>query len=135
MTQRPPRLSLITDHNESELPDVPPGDEYERVIALQKFIVLYQIMVRGPSLVRLRIGALPDVPFELVSVDGEVRLYRPKDLDKQFFDRLLVKVGTAAVGPNAIAVPPGMEVWLVLRNDGEMPTKPRAALIVQEESS
>lgn len=136
MTARAPRMSVITDwrfRDVNELPDVLPGAEYERGIASQKFVVLHQIVIRGPSLISLRIGALSDVPFELVSTDGDIRRYRPKDLDKQFFDRLLVKVGAAAVNPNTIAIPPGMEVWLVLRNDGAAPVKPRAALIVQEE--
>lgn len=138
MTARTPHTSIITDwrvRDENELPDVPPGDEYERAIVPQKFIVLHQIVTRGPSLIRLRVGAVTDVPFELVSFDGDVRRYRPKDLDKQFFDQLLVKVGVAAVSANAIAIPPNMEVWLILRNDGAVPVKPRAALIVQEEIS
>jgi hypothetical protein len=140
MTQRMPRMSVITDwrvRDERELPDIPPGDEYEHVIAPQKFVVLHRIIVHGPSLVRLGIGAVPDVPFELVSADGDVRRYRPKDLDKQFFETChgcLVKVGAAAVGPSAIAIAPGLEVWLVLRNDGETPVKPQASLIVQEET-
>jgi hypothetical protein len=135
-----PRTSVITDRHvrdENELPDVPTGAEYARVIAPQKFVVLHQIVVRGPSLIRLQIGEVPDVPFELVSTDSDGRRYRPKDLDKQFFETChgCLKVGAAAVGPNAIAIAPGLEVWLVLRNDGETPVKPRAALIGQEEAS
>ena len=135
---RTPRTSVITDwriRDESDLPDVPPGGEYERVIAPQKFVVLRQIIVRGPSLVRLQIGTVPDVPFELEGVDGEIRRYRPKDLDVRFLDRLLLKVGAAAAGPNMIAISPGLEVRLQLRNEGDAPTKPRVALLVHEEVS
>ena len=135
---RTPRTSVITDwrvRDESDLSDVPPGGEYEGVIAPQKFVVLRQIIVRGPSLVRLQIGAVPDIPFELEGVDGEVRRYQPKDLDVRFLDRLLLKVGAAAVGPNMIAISPGLEVRLQLRNEGDVPTKPRVALLVHEEVS
>ena len=138
---RAPRTSVITDwrvRDENDLPVVPPGGEYEHVIASQKFVVLRQIIVCGPSLVRLQIGAVPDVPFELEGVDGEIRRYRPKDLDVRFLDRLLLKAGAAAAGPNMIAmiaISPGLEVRLQLRNEGDAPTKPRAALLVHEEVS
>ncbi len=131
-------MSVITDwrvRDESDLPDVPPGGEYERVIAPQKFVVLHRIIVRGPSLVRLGIGAVPDVPFELESVDGEVRRYRPKGLYEEAINTQLVKAGAAAASPNAIAILPGLEVRLQLRNEGDTPTKPRAALLVHEEVS
>jgi hypothetical protein len=137
VTARTPRTSVITDwrvKDENELPDLAPGDEYESVIAPQKFVVLHRIIVRGPSLVRLRIGAVPDVPFELESVDGEVRRYQPK-VDDESLKKLLVKVGATAAGQNAIAIAPGLEVRLQLRNEGDAPTKPRAALLVQEEIS
>lgn len=135
-TPRTPRTSIITDwrvRDDSDLPDVPPGGEYECVIAPQKFVVLRQIVVRGPSLVRLRIGGVPDVPFELESVDGDVRRYRPKGLDDESIKKQLVKTGAAAAGPNTIAIAPALEVCLQLRNEGDAPTKPRAALLVQEE--
>ena len=137
MTSRVPRMSVITDwhvRDERALPDVPPGGEYERVIAPQKFVVLHQIIVRGPSLVRLQIDTVPDVPFELESVDGDVRRYRPKGLDDSI-KKQLVKVGAAVAGLNAIAIAPALEVRLQLRNEGDAPTKPRAALLVQEEIS
>ena len=131
------QTSVITDWGtrDEDLPDIPPGGEYERVIAPQKFVVLRRIIARGPSLVRLRIGDVADVPFELESVDGDVRRYRPKDLDQEPIQKQLVKVGAAAAGPNAIAIAPGLEVWIQLRNEGDAPVKPRAALLVQEESS
>lgn len=118
---------------DEDLPDLAPGEDYERVIAPQKFVVLHRIIVRGPILVNLRIGAVPDVPFELESMDGEVKRYRPKELRARFFDELLAKVGAAAVGQNAVAIPPGMEIRLLLRNMGTNPTKPRSALLVEEE--
>ena len=138
MTERAPRMSVITDwrvSDEADLPDVPPGGEVERVIAPQKFIVLHRIIVRGPSLIRLQIGAATEVPFELESVDGDVRRYRPRGLDDESIKKQLVKVGGAAASPNAIAISPGLEVRLQLRNEGDAPTKPRAALLVQEEVS
>ena len=131
-----PRTSLVTDWRtkDEDLPDLAPGEDYERVFTPQLFVVLHRIIVRGPTLVNLRVGALLDVPFELERHDAEVRSYRPKDLTVRFFDRGLAKIGAAAVGENAIAIPPGMDVWLVLRNEGAKPTKPRAALMVQEET-
>ena len=138
MTSRMSHTS-ITDrrvHDDSDLPDVPPGAEYARVITPQKFVVLHQIVIHGPILVGLRIGALSDVPFELESVDGDgdARRYRPKGLDGELIKKQLVKVGAAAAGPNAIAIAPGLEVRLQLRNEGDAPTKPRVALLVQEET-
>lgn len=122
-----PRMSVIT---------VPPGGEVECWITPQKFVVLHQIILRGwTHLVRLRIGAVIDVPFELVNEDGEVRRYRPKGLDQVSIKDQLIATGAAAVGPNAIAIPPGMNVHLELRNERGIPTKPRAALLVQEETS
>lgn len=138
MTARTPRMSVITDWrvcDENDLPDVPPGGEYERVITPQKFVVLHQIILRGPYLLRLQIGAVPDVPFELESVDGEIRRYRPKGLDQEAIKQQLVMTGAAAIGENAIAIVPGLEVRLQLRNERAAPTKPRVALLVQEEVS
>ena len=135
---RTPRTSVITDwriRDESDLPDVPPGGEYEYVIAPQKFVVLRQIIVCGPSLVRLQIGAVPDVPFELEGVDGEIRRYRPDGLEQESIKKQLVKAGAATAGANMIAISPGLEVRLQLRNEGDAPTKPRTALLVHEEFS
>ena len=131
-----PRTSVVTDRrvrDDSKLPDVPPGETYERVIALPKFAVLHQVVVTGPSLVRLGIDAVPDVPFELESTDGNVRRYRPCGLTDEAIKKHLVKVGAAAAGENAIAIAPGLEVKLLLHNDVSVPVKPRAAIVVQEE--
>ena len=134
---QPPLTSVITDwrdRDESALPDMPPGGEYERVIAPQKFIVLHRILVAGPTLVGLRIGTASDVPFELVSVDGEVRHYQPKNVDQEPIKDQLATTGAAAASSNMIAIPPGVEIRLQLRNEGGgAPTKPRAALLVQDE--
>lgn len=126
-----------TPGSHKELPDLDPGDECDHVILPQRFIVLHSILVHDPSLVlvRLGVGAEPDVPFEQASVTGEERRYKLKDLDVLFFDRRLAKVGAAAIGADAIAIPPGMEVRLQLRNVGPDPIKPRAALVVQEEET
>lgn len=133
------RTSVITDwrtKSEEELPNLGFGDEYERVITPQMFVVLHRIIVRGRflRLRSLRIGAVSDVPFELENEDGEILHYRPKGLDQTPLKQQLVNTGAAAAGPNAVALPPGMDVWLVLRNEGVVPTKPRAALVVQEEA-
>jgi len=130
-------MSVITDWRvrDEELPDLLPGEKVERVIAPQKFVVLHQIILRGPYLLRLRIGAVRDVPFELVNVDGEDRRYRPKDLDQESIKSQLVATGAPALGPNAIALPPGIDVCLELRNERGIPTKPHASLLVQEEVS
>jgi len=131
-----PRLSVITDwrvRNDDDLPDIAPGEEFERVIAPQKFIVLHAIILRGPPLVSLQIGALPDVPFELEAIDVDIRRYRPSGLNDEALKKSLIHVGAAAAGVHAIAIVPALEVRMVVRNDGAAPVKPHAALLVQEE--
>lgn len=130
------RTSIITDWRvrDDDLPDLAPGEEYERMIAPQKFVVLHRIIVRGPILVRLGIGSMPDVPFELESVDGDIRRYQPCGLDDDAIKKSLVKVGAAVAGGSAIAIVPGLEVRLLLRNETDVVIKPRAAILVQEES-
>jgi hypothetical protein len=133
---QPTLTSVITDwrtRDESALPDVAPGGEYTRVIASQKFVVLHRILTAGPVLVGLRIGEVGDVPFELVSVDGDVRHYQPK-VDQEPIKGQLAKGGAAAASAITIAIPPRMHVCLQLRNEGAVPIKPRTALIVQEEN-
>lgn len=135
MSDKRPRTSIITDWRtkEGDLPDVAPGDEYERVIAPQKFVVLHRVVVRGLTLVRLKIGAVKNVPFELDSTDGPQRTYRLRDLDDEMLKKSLIKTGAAVAAPQAIAIAPGLEVRAVLRNESDAPAKPRAALVVQEE--
>ena len=135
MTPRTPRTSIITDWRtrEEDLPDVAPGDEYERVIAPQKFVVLHKILVQGMVLVRLEIGTVKDVPFELESEDGPKRTYRFKGLADEALKKALVKTGAAVATSDSIAVAPALEVRVFLRNEGATPAKPRAALLVQEE--
>lgn len=118
---------------EKELSSIAPGDEYEHVIRPQRFIVLHQLVTHGPILVGLGVGACNGVPFELESADGNVRRYRLKDLDVRFFDRALAKVGAAAIDSRAIAIPPGMDVRLQLRNESLDPIEPRAGILVEEE--
>jgi hypothetical protein len=131
-----PRTSIITDwrvRDENDLPDVPPGDEYERVIAPQKFVVLHRIRVHGMTLVSLRIGAVEAVPFGLTAADGRQRDYAPRDLDDENLRARLVATGAAVATRDSIAIMPGLEVRVVLRNDGSTTAKPRAALVVYEE--
>ena len=131
------RTAVITDWRtkDENLPDLAPGEDYERVIVPQMFCVLHRIIVRGPglNLVSLRIDAVADVPFELESVDGEIRNYRLK-LDPDTLSNLKkCAPAAAAIGSHALALMPALAIRLVLRNEGDAPTKPRAALIVQEE--
>jgi hypothetical protein len=138
-----PRLSVITDWRvrEDDLPDVAPGEEFEYVIAPQKFVVLHRIRVvsslpRGDmALIRLEIGMVKDIPFELESTDGPVRTYRLKGLNDDDLKKRLIKTGAAVATKDSIAIAPALEVRTVLRNEGSRPAKPRAALLVQEEIS
>jgi hypothetical protein len=134
-----PRMSVITDWRTTDaaLPDLTFGEDYERVVTPQKSVVLHRIIVQGRflRLRSLRIGALSDVPFELENENAhDIFHYRPKSLDQEPIKQQLINIGAAAVGPNAVALPPGMDIWLVLRNDGVVPSKPRVALIIQEET-
>jgi hypothetical protein len=126
-------MSVITDWRtrEEDLPDVAAGAEHECVITPQMFIVLHRILVRDLALVRVEVGAVKDVSFELESTDGPTQRYRLKDLDA--LKKLLISTGAAVTPGDSIAIPPGLEVRAFLRNDGEVPAKPRAALLVQEE--
>ena len=130
-----PRTVVITAWPDaSALPDLTPGEEYMCVTESRKFFVLRGILVQGPSLIGLQVGDVFDIPFELESVVDEVRRYLPKGLDHAIREKL-IKTGAALVGPNAIAISPGLEVRLQLLNEGAEPTKPRAALLVEEEIS
>ena len=135
MTARTPRTSLITDwrvRDESTLPDIAPGEEHERVIAPQKFVVLRRVIVSDLTLIHLQIGAV-EVPFDLEVSDGPLRTYKPKSLDDEALKKCLVAIGAAVATVDSIAIAPGLEVRVLLRNDGQLPAKPRAALLVQEE--
>jgi hypothetical protein len=179
-----PRTSVITDwrSRDEDLPDVAPGEEYECRIAPQKFVALRQIRVLNMVLVRLRIGAVEEVPFELESTDvhkastackqcdharayhreaadtqepwlcaypahqngapcdcqgfvepTQQRNYKPAGLAVAPLKKRLIATGAAVATADSIAITPGLEVCLVLRNEGQVPVKPRAALIVYEE--
>lgn len=129
------RASILTDWHtrDEDLPDVAPGDAYEHVIATQKFVVLRRIIVRDMILVRLRIGDVDNVPFELESEDVPARRYRPKELDDDDLKKRLVATGATVATRNTIAISPGLEICVTLRNTRDTPAKPRAALLVQEE--
>ena len=134
-----PRMSVITDWRtrEDALPNVAPGEEFERVIATQKFIILHQIIVHDMTLIHLEIGRVKDVPFELHSTDEPTRTYRYrlKGLDDEALKQKLLKTGAAVATRDTIAISPELEVRLLLRNDRGVPAKPCAALFVQEEKS
>ena len=126
------RTSVITDWRtrDEDLPDVPPGEDHERVITPQRPVLLRRILVVGMRLVQLRIGAT-EVPFRLEGCDGRRCTYRPLP-DEEALSRL--RASGARSTPEDVIVPAGMDIRLLLRNDGEAPTKPRAALLVQEEA-
>jgi hypothetical protein len=131
------RTAIITEpvRSEQDLPDILPGHEYECVIETQKFVVLRRILVRDLVLVRLEIGNVKDVPFELESKDRAQRNYRLKGLDGEALKKDLVMAGAAVATRDTIAIAPELEVRLLLRNENGVPAKPRAALFVQEEKS
>jgi len=128
------RTSVITDWGvrDEDLPDVPPGEEHECLSRPQRFIVLCRIVVRGMTLVRLRIGTV-EVPFELESTNDAVRRYKPKPKDLDGLKNQLRATGAAVATHDSIAITPGLEIRALLRNEGTVPIKPRAALLVQEE--
>lgn len=127
--------TLITDWRVRDdiLPDIAPGQEYECAIAPQKFVVLQQICTYGMTLVSLRIGAVESVPFERITADDHQSDYALRGLDDETLRARLIAAGAAVATPDSIAIVPGLEVRIVLRNDGNAPAKPRAALFVQEE--
>lgn len=144
LVPRSPRskISAITDwrvRDENDLPDVAPGHEYERVIAPQRCVALRRIVVRDPmTLVRLEIGTIPN-PFELESthvataeVQHSVRTYRLGDLGSEDLGRSLLKIGAAIAARKRIAIAPGLEIRVVLRNEGADPAKACVALLHEE---
>jgi hypothetical protein len=131
------RLTTVTDWRvrDEDLPDIPSGFECQREIAPQKHVVLRQIVVRHLKLVRLRIGAVTFVPFEICGEDGDLRIYRPAIPVDSPIVEYLAGCGARVDGPDAIRVVAGMNVDLLLRNDRTAPTKPRVSLLVQEEKT
>jgi hypothetical protein len=129
------RVSTITDWRirDEDLPDISPGRECVREITPQKFVVLRKILVPGLSLIRLRIGAVDEVPFELEGADGRLRTYRPALPNDARLVTRLIAAGARAEARDAIRVVPGMSVWLILRNETDAPAKPLASLLVEEE--
>ncbi len=127
------RTSVITDWStrDEDLPDVSPGETFEGVCVPQNFVVLFRVLVKDLILARLQIGPVT-VPFELHSAIEGRRSYALKIADEAL-RQCLVKVGAAVTPGNGIALTPGSEVHLLLRNDGASPVRLRAALIVQEE--
>jgi hypothetical protein len=126
--------AVITDWNarEDELPDVAPGDEHERLYRSQTFVVLMRVIVLDMVLARLQVGPV-EVPFALESTKNAKRTYTPAGLDDDDLRRRLIEAGARVATKDSIAIMPGIDVRVVLRNDGSTPTKPRVALIVQEE--
>lgn len=104
------------------------------MITPQKHSVLCQIVVPDLKLVRLRIGAVYSVPFEICGEDGALRIYRPIIPTNAEVVQHLAGCGAQVVSPNAIRVCAGMDVCLILRNAGTSPAKPRVSLLVQEKT-
>ena len=119
-----------------DLPDVLPGHEHQCVIAPQTFVVLRKILVGDYlTLVRLEIGAVREVPFELEPSLSYQRSYRLKGLDDEVLKKSLLMIGAAVATKDSIALTPGLEVRMLLRNDRGITTKLRAGLFVQEEKT
>lgn len=133
------RTAIITDWNirsEKDLPNMLPGHEQECVIAPQTFVVLRKILVGDYlALVRLEIGAVREVPFEMEPSLSYQRSYRLKGLDDEALKKSLLMVGAAVATKDTIALAPGLEVRMLLRNDRGITTKLRAGLFVQEEKT
>lgn len=123
--------SIITDWRvrDEDLVDIPPGEACERVITPQKHVVLRQVVVRHLKLVRLQIGNIFSVPFEICGEDGDLRTYRPNVIGQ------LPSTGAQVLAPDAIRVVTALDVRVILRNDGSSPHKPIVSLLVQEEAS
>ena len=131
------RLTVVADwrtRKEEDLVDVPPNGDGETMYAAQDFIDLHGIIVRDLSLlVRVRIGAADDIPFELESDDGPHRIYRPIHRDAVVKKRLIA-TGAVIMSPDSITIVPGMEIRWWVRNTTVRPIKLRTALLVQEEA-
>ena len=121
--------------SDADLPALAPGEEYERVITPQKFIILLQIATLNVDLVRLQIGVV-EVPFELLpNMDGRTKTYRPTGLDSDDLKRRLVGAGATVATSHSIAMAPGLDVRTVVKNAGPMASvKFRVAVVVQEEA-
>lgn len=116
-----------------DLPDVPPGNAFTRVIVVQSFVVLHRILTCDMTLTHLQIGAV-EVPFELDSVEDALRTYRFRNLNVATLRRDLVATGAAVAPFNMIAVAPCLEVRVSLLNVQSVPAKPHAALLLYEET-
>lgn len=130
------RIIAIDDWRISnvDLPALAPGEEHERVVTPQKFVILLQIATLNVDLVRLQIGAV-EVPFELLpNMDGRTKTYRPAGLDDADLKQYLVKTGAAIATPHSIAMVPGLDVRTIVKNTGECSTQFRVAVVVQEEA-
>lgn len=127
--------SVVTDWRirDEDLADIPPGKTCERVITPQRHSLLRQIVVRHLQLAWLQIGNVI-VPFEICGENGAVRTYRPIATDIQIL-RQLANTGAQVLARHAIRVVAGLDVRVILRNDGASPKKPIVSLIVQEEAS
>lgn len=123
--------------SDADLPTLAPGEEYERVIRPQMFVILLQIATLNVDLVRLQLGAV-EVPFELLpNMDGRTRTYRPTGftgLDGADLKQRLVEIGAAIATPHSIAMVPGLDVRAIVKNTGESTTQFRVAVVVQEEA-
>jgi hypothetical protein len=144
-----PRTSVITNRQIGDLPTmVLPGTELECVIRPQMFVVLHHIRSLVLTLVRLRIGAVEDIPFELEGEEAGRELLRRRHripsthsyhlvgLDNPELKQKLARCGlaVATVAPiHSIALPPAIDVVLVLRNDTKVPVQAIVGLVVLEE--
>ena len=128
-------MSVITDWRvrDDDLPDILPGEEFEHVITPQKHVVLCRIVVGGLHLVRLVIGII-EIPFKLEAFANPFKLEAYDNNDLRTYRPTAPKQLTIRrTKADEIAVVAGQDVRVVLRNEGDEPAKPRAALLVREE--
>jgi hypothetical protein len=125
-------VSPIVGVHKDRLVNLAPGDEVEHVFTPQKNVTLRRVLIRDVTLLRVHIGKV-EVPFAFCGEDGRDgrRLsYRATGL-LALRDQL-VATGAAIDGHDEIALPAGLNVRLLLRNDQERTATPRASLLVEE---
>jgi hypothetical protein len=126
-------MKHITDarvRDEDALPDVLPGEAYERVITPQRHVILRRIRC-DLCLERLKVGPI-EVPFEITADNGQI-WFKPIWLEKVRRD--LERVGSGVRGADGVLVVAGLDVRVTLRNERDVPVKPRLALIGEEVES
>lgn len=119
-------------------PDLLPGEVRVLVLVTQQFSLLqYVLLSPDAALTHLQISGVEiscaQVPYAEVPPEDPWQRYRFRGLDDPALRRALITHGAAVAPQDTIAVSPGVEIQLHLRNAGAAPARPRAALLVHEE--